>query len=1525
MTVRWKPLIVLTALFVLLAAAGLFAFTRVLFPARAEDLLPLARAEAESGKYDRAEIHYRRALQRDPKNPRIHFELAEMLGEWMRSHPDQSAKLRPNWLTTMHDAAKYGAQMPEPRRLLLADALDRGEWADCVHWAREIEPLEKTNLDAHYVLAVEAMSLEPPRVAEARTHVQFLLERDAKRSRTLWIRARLAEGAKDDKTLAEMLSAARDRVGDGTPEDQFCAVRLRLIDFEQTSDAATLAERVSAFRSEAAQLVSREIPPARGRELMTMLRKVHQHVDQVASASKADERKQLESLPDLLADLAESTFEQSVKSSQGVDLRPHQSYAEYLLFRGRRARCIEVVADALKRPVSTMAFWVATAMELREIGIKAALSDSNDPDRFQKAAPHIKDLLASNNARYRALGHLFQGVIDLELSGLSETLERGEGGAPAPARDARRVASALSHLKAASEGLKDVATAQALYGVALLLGGEPALGRQYLQLALRGGGGRLDPRYQIWAALSVLQAGYVEDAEPIINDLLSKVATGQVSADLAGTLHLIKAEVHQSRGNAEDLRLARAEYLEAFSAGHARTPALELRLAHLAAMLGDDPSAFKTIEKLSQDAQSGPSAERVAALTLFQQGKTEDAMKRADQGRQKYPESPELVELSAALRVQAGHADEAEQLVGRFLDDHPNQEELGLFRAKLLSESLNRTDDARNLLIKLCETSTNSAPWILLAHIELGRKDFVAATAVIEKIRTRWPDAAAVDLLAAQAALGQGNLPLANKQLESALKRDPSNKVALFWKGRLDELTGSTIEAQAIYEQLARERPLKEIENGMPLGTAAQWALAAMALERQQFDVAVSRYESLLREAPTKEMARSARWNLALARAAKGETAQAKTEVGTLLQDPKTTAEERVQAADFFRRHGDEARAVEQIGLVLKEQPAHPGAITYKALMLLAKDKVPEAIALVRSAIAAGQAPAGLYLLQAALENQGGGDGLPRAKTALEEGIKRHSDHLELLRARYQIMSLMNDPAALEVLEAEAGSRPAAQVLIDAFRDRGQIEKAVALVEARLKRAAPASILAKQLTAQHIALIAAQAGKAEQADNKAEQKRLMEQAIGLLSTARKTEPDHLPYIELEAELALQARDFAKAKRLAEEISNKDRANAAGPVLLARVASAEGKLQDVERAYEQAVERSPARAELRLALAQAHLSSGRYDDAVRQASVVMEAERDMPSAKFVKAQALARSSGSDQAVENNRTQAEVLLRSAIQDSPAYVDAYHLLSDLLVLRGKRTEAIALLKTCLAKVPSDDEGLSLLVQRLCEQPNDTVAVKQAQSLANERAADDKRGVFALAAAIGFHRAGRSDLALPWAESASSQLDLPNVHLIVGDILLSCAEHHADSAEAQAWLTSALAHYDKVLAKQPNSIEAINNKAWILHRYLDRNAESLQLAEGLIERVDPASLPPDFLDTLGSIQEAAGKTREAEVSYARGLRAAPDHGILNFHLGRLLSKQGKDPAKANACLEKARQSAKQLPADMASELAQISAPNKS
>jgi cellulose synthase operon protein C len=1536
MTVRWKPLIVLSGLFLVVAVMSLLAFAFAL-PGKAEDVLPKARADAKANRFENAEIHYRRALQLDAKNVAIHEELADMLARWAAEAPPKDpaerSRLHQKFVRSLTDAAKYGKNRPGPRRRLLADALSRDDPNDALPWADEVIALDATDPDACYVKAIEALDRQPPDLAAAKERLAILERAEATKVRTLWVRARLALASKDDAALETALAAIRstDPAETLTPSQRLARLRLRLVDVERSDDPKVLTEGVRRFAAEARLLAAEPSPaPGRIRLLGTCLEGMQRHLA-ASAARNPSAKKELTALGDSLESVAETIYARALDATGGTDLRAHLAYAEHLIFRDQPDKGREVAAKALTLPIASMTAWEATAAGLRETAVKAALGKADDPERFAKAEPFIKDLCASTNPRFAGMGHFFRGLVALERSGLTAA---AEGDAKPVVVDPKLRDEALSELKSAAAGLPDASTAQALYGVALILTGEQGLGRQYLQAAYRLGearDGQLEPRYQVWAAWAILQAGYPEEAEPILAKLQAAVDKGELPADLSPTLHLLRGEAFQARGTDEALKMARAEFLKSSADGRPMSSALQLRLAQIELRVGERQSGLDRLKKLKDDPKAGPSAARLDVLAMRDAGKNDpaklaEAQKALAAARAKFPDSDELAELESVILADSGDPAGAEKVLAAFVAKHPDRVALAMARAHLLAVFLNRPDEARAVLAELSDKAETSAPLVQLALLDISRKDLTAAAKTIARIRSRWKEAAAADLLDARLALASEDPRAAAVHLESALAKDPNNKVAVLWKAVLDERNGAKRKASQALQGIIRDKPVKEIEDGLSLTRAAEWALADMALQNQDHDAAIKGFEGLVQANPGGDLDRAARWKLVAARAGRGDGVKAKAEVAELLTSPKTTADERVQAADFYRRQGDDAACRAQLDIVLKADPTNTGAVAYKALALASKGKPDEAAALIRKTLAVAKAPpSNLYLMLAAAENLAEPkDQAPaRALKALDDGLARDPKSVELIQAKYQVMKILKAPNAVAWVEAAVKadpSRPMRGVLAEVYREERDFVRAESVVRDIMKDAPKDARLAALL----VGLVSGRATMAQEAGDRDAAKKADAEAADLIRRFRTMFPTDSNFVQAEWDLAFRRGEFAKARTLCDELAKSDPGSPAGPLLRARLHAIENKTEEVARDYDEALARSPGRTDIRLALAQADLALGKIDDALKQTKMVLDAEHDQPTALLLKAQALVQQDGTPAQKAANRDQAADSIRDAIRVNPSFLEAYHLLAELRMLQGDRPKALQALRKGLAINHNDDTGLSSLIFHLCETrdpaaPPSAADLAEAKTQADDFAKRDDRGVFALAVAVGYQRAGKIDLALPWADKAAKKIDRPGVHMAYGGILLAKAEAMPSSADSIDVFTKAIEQYDAVLKAEPNAVEAVNNKAWILHHHLKRDSQALAVAEGLAKTAPNGSLPAEFYDTLGSIQEAMKQVVKAEASYDAGLRRMPEHATLNYHMGKLLLADPKRAAKAAGCLEKARANRAKLSPEMAKDLDEL------
>ena len=155
---------------------------------------------------------------------------------------------------------------------------------------------------------------------------------------------------------------------------------------------------------------------------------------------------------------------------------------------------------------------------------------------------------------------------------------------------------------------------------------------------------------------------------------------------------------------------------------------------------------------------------------------------------------------------------------------------------------------------------------------------------------------------------------------------------------------------------------------------------------------------------------------------------------------------------------------------------------------------------------------------------------------------------------------------------------------------------------------------------------------------------------------------------------------------------------------------------------------------------------------------------------------------------------------------------------------------------------------------------------------------------------------------------LDNPVAHLNLGDLLLSLAESQADPARAKPLFERAVEEYNRVLKVQPALVEAVNNKAWVLHTYLGRSQQALDLTQGLLKRVNPATLPASSTTPSGPSRKRWAATATPRQSYQSGLRKSPDHPVLNYHSASCWPAIGTAPPGPGATSSKALANRDQL-----------------
>ena len=347
MTVRWKPLLILSALFVVVALGGLLAFTVVRGSRGTAGILVKARAERQAKRFAEAEIEFKRALQQDGQNPAIHMEFARLYEEWLPTAPtEKTANLEKARHLSLAEAARFGPTLTEPLRALLQEAVDFDEQAESVRRATELLKLEPTDPIAHYVIASNLLDETAPNLTEIRRHQIFIDKVTPRPVHALWLAARVAQCSKNDVELKTILTTSRSitEMNGLAPVDAISLFRLRALDAQTIDDPATLSARVAAVMTSAQALTSdAEISPVRLARVSRAIELLQKSLIQIK------DRQQLDAS---IETVAESIFRKALATKGGADLGVFFAYADHLRFRDKRKECLEVIEQAFKAPLS---------------------------------------------------------------------------------------------------------------------------------------------------------------------------------------------------------------------------------------------------------------------------------------------------------------------------------------------------------------------------------------------------------------------------------------------------------------------------------------------------------------------------------------------------------------------------------------------------------------------------------------------------------------------------------------------------------------------------------------------------------------------------------------------------------------------------------------------------------------------------------------------------------------------------------------------------------------------------------------------------------------------------------------------------------------------------------------------------------------------------------------------------------------------------------------------------------------------
>ena len=434
------------------------------------------------------------------------------------------------------------------------------------------------------------------------------------------------------------------------------------------------------------------------------------------------------------------------------------------------------------------------------------------------------------------------------------------------------------------------------------------------------------------------------------------------------------------------------------------------------------------------------------------------------------------------------------------------------------------------------------------------------------------------------------------------------------------------VEAAKSLEAIVQNKPIKEVDPGTTLMSAAQSALANLSLRTGEFDEAIRRFEELKRNSQNGTLSKSDRWQLITAYVTKGNWPIAKREIAATLNDTKNppSDDERVRGANFFRQKGEIKPALAQLDYVLQTNPTNPAAVVTRSFILLSEKQNDEAMAILRKAIdlanKTSKAPASFYLMLAAVENETPpkAAALGRALKVLDEGLARSPDSPELVQTKYVAMKAGGDiRAATALVEAKAKEFPDGpfrRMLVEVYRDQKDYARSESLLGELCKASPDDSSLAGALVFV-LALDAADAAASNQLDRERE---INAKAAALIHEYRARFPKDVTFVQAECDLVARRGDFARAIEMTREVDKISPDSPRGRILRSRLFAALNQPQDVAQAYTDALERSPRQLDVRMLLGETELKLGKADEALRHARFVLDADKNRPDAVLLEA-------------------------------------------------------------------------------------------------------------------------------------------------------------------------------------------------------------------------------------------------------------------------------------------------------------------
>jgi tetratricopeptide (TPR) repeat protein len=367
------------------------------------------------------------------------------------------------------------------------------------------------------------------------------------------------------------------------------------------------------------------------------------------------------------------------------------------------------------------------------------------------------------------------------------------------------------------------------------------------------------------------------------------------------------------------------------------------------------------------------------------------------------------------------------------------------------------------------------------------------------------------------------------------------------------------------------------------------------------------------------------------------------------------------------------------------------------------------------------------------------------------------------------------------------------------------------------------------------------------------------EAEARLEQLLKDNPDESILILARAELQVKQGKFALAQQNLDRLERLQPKSPAPPYFKARLLALQNQPLEAIDQLKRSLALLPEYVPARLMVANACLSTKRFEEAIEHAEIGMKTP-----GTHVAHLALVAATAHRQL--NRPDQARRVLEALLKEVPSVAEAYLQLAELELAAKGPDQALAILAAGRKQLPENSELIQTTIRVLCERKRVDEAIKLADQIGGATPSFD--------AAI---RLGRSFLialqfgpARAWADKAAAVAtpeQRPDVDWLLADIALGQGQTSGD----EKLLAEARQHFSAVLEKRPGHTIAANNLAFLLMEKFKEPKLAQEVLEKARAQVNLRQAPIPFIDALLAAYRANGEEQKAAELIDAAIEAQP------------------------------------------------------